>query len=145
MSVSTILYVEDDENTVLLLRHALADGCVPAEMLAVENARDALTYLTRASNFADPQRPPLPALVLLDINLPGMPGWGVLAWMRRTVGVRALPVFMFSTSQAEQDVQQAYELGANGFLPKPPDFRGLQEVAAFLKDWLRCVRPPPLQ
>lgn len=145
ITVPTILYVEDDETSVLLLRHAFADLGLPAEMHAVESGRDAIAYLSRASNFADSQRPPLPTLVLLDINMPGMPGWGVLVWMRRTVGVRSLPVFMFSSSQAEHDVQQAYELGANGFLPKPPGFQGLQEVATFLQDWLRLVRPPPLR
>jgi CheY-like chemotaxis protein len=77
--------------------------------------------------------------------MPGMSGWGVLGWIRRTVAVRPLPVFVFSTSQAERDVQQAYELGANGFLPRPTNFQGFQEVAAFLTDWLRLVRPPPLR
>lgn len=145
MTVPMILYVEDEANDVLLMRNAFADIRVPAELQAVENGQDAIEYLSKAGNFADPQRPRLPMLILLDIHMPGMPGWRVLAWIRRTVGVRSLPVFMFSTSLAARDVQQAYELGANGFLPKPSHFQGFKEVAAFLKGWLRFVRPPPIR
>ena len=145
MSVPTILYVEDDEDCVLLLRTALAERGVSAELQAVANAARAIEYLSRASNFADPRRPRLPALTLLDINMPGMPGWGALVWMRRTVGVRGLPVFIFSSSDAERDIQQAYELGATGFLPKPDRFQGFEAVASFLQDWLKLVRPPPIR
>jgi CheY-like chemotaxis protein len=66
----------------------------------------------------------------------------VLAWLRDQPVLSTLAVCVFSSSASRDDVERAYALGANAFIVKPPSLGERLEVARFLKQWLKCIRPP---
>ena len=71
---------------------------------------------------------PFPALVLLDLNLPEMPGFEVLKRIRENPAHAQLPVVVFTSSEREEDRARAHELGASDFLKKPNLVAGFEEA-----------------
>jgi len=131
-----ILQVEDDPNDVFLLHHALKKAGAENPVQVVTDGEQAIDYLRGAGKFADREQFPLPSLVLLDLNLPGLPGLEVLRWIRQASGI-PLVVLVLSTSGEDADIAAAYRLGANGFLVKPAHAHKLVDLARAIKDfWL---------
>ena len=136
---ASILLVEDDEADVLLLRRAFKDADIQNPVQVARDGQEAIDFLAR------PWLPPedrLPALVLLDLKMPRRTGAEVLAWMRDQPVLCTVPVFVFSSSANRNDIEQAYALGANAFMVKPPSLGERLELARFLKQWLRLNQPP---
>jgi CheY-like chemotaxis protein len=135
-SFSSMLLVDDDPNDLLLLERALRKTGFEDALTAVNDGEAAVAFL---SGKASPQKGRLPALILLDIKLPKLSGFEVLAWIRSQPGLRRMPVVFLTSSQDKHDVARAYELGANAYLIKPPGLNELVElmkaVAAF---WIRA-------
>ena len=133
----TILYAEDEENDVFFLENAFQKAGSPHSLKAVPDGAQALEYLVGDGPFADRLRYPLPALILLDINMPKKSGLEVLAWLRRQAPFKSLPVVMLTSSLRPEDMEKARELGADDFLIKPSDPRELVEIVKSLQDrWL---------
>jgi len=96
-----------------------------------------IAYLQGANHFADREQYPLPNLILLDLKMPRLSGFDVLAWLRHEEKCRWLPVIVLSSSNHEADVQRAYSLGANSYLVKPVAFDSLVEIVqAIERYWL---------
>jgi CheY-like chemotaxis protein len=95
----------------------------------VENGQTAIAYLDGAGKFADRAAYPLPGLVLLDIKLPGLHGFDVLAWVRQDKRFAHLPVAMLSSSDEPGDIHKARQLGANCYIVKQS---GYLDVVQFL-------------
>ncbi len=134
-----VLLVEDSDADVELLRAAFAEALPAAELRVAWNGEEALAVLL------DPDRPPLPDLILLDLNLPRVGGLEVLQAVRAAgePGVRRLPIVVLSTSDAPADVHRAYELGANAYVPKPFDVDELLRVGRSLAEfWFRSAVLP---
>lgn len=141
--MKTILYVEDDEDSVFLFRHAMAKAGTNYLLNVASDGQVAIDYLQGAGKFQDRAAFPLPCLVLLDLKLPRVPGLAVLKWIRAESGLD-VPVLILSSSQHHEDISRAYKLGANGYLVKPSDLEELQEMARMLQGfWLRQNIPPP--
>ena len=105
------------------------------ELEIAEDGAEAMKVLTR------PEPAMLPDIILLDINLPGMDGFELLALIRKTPRLRIIPVVILSSSIDEGDIQRAYGLGANAYMSKPmEDFLDL--VGDFDRFWLKRVRLP---
>src|SRR5690606_8887044 len=86
----------------------------------------------------------LPALVLLDLNLPKLDGLEVLRRLRAESRTRHVPVVVLTSSREAQDVLRAYQLGANGYVRKPIDFDEFRECArVMLAHWIRLNVLPP--
>jgi CheY-like chemotaxis protein len=131
-----ILQVEDDPNDIFLLRHAMQRAGAENPIQVATDGHQAIAYLRGAGKYADRARYPLPCLVLLDLNMPGMPGLDVLRWIRQQSGM-PLIVLILSTSAEDEDIAAAYRLGANGFLVKPAQASRLVDMATAIKDfWL---------
>ena len=128
-----ILVVEDDEEDIGLLRHAFTrvGGGVPVRF--VKDGDHAVAYLSGAPPFQDRQEFPLPTLILLDLKLPRRSGLEVLDWIRARPELRKTPVIVFTSSREDEDIDRAYERGANSYLVKPPDFKGLIEMVEALR------------
>jgi CheY-like chemotaxis protein len=88
---------------------------------------------------------PLPAIVLLDINLPKLNGIEVLRQFRAHARFGHLPVVMLTTSAEDQDVQSAYALGANSYIVKPVDFDSFTTVAGQIDAYWLTINVPPLR
>jgi CheY-like chemotaxis protein len=137
MSAVTILHVDDDSNDAVLFQHACQKAGIDCNLQNVEDGDQAITYLRGAEKFADRQRYPIPTLVLLDLKMPRLNGFDVLAWVRSDRQLRALPVVVLSSSNHDADVKRAYDLGANSYLVKPVGFESLVEIARSLNQyWL---------
>jgi len=134
-----VLLVEDSDADVELMRAAFADALPQAELRVAWNGEEALASLL------DGDRPPLPDLVLLDLNLPRVGGLEVLQALRGASEpqVRRLPVVVLSTSNAPADVDRAYELGANAYVSKPFEVDELLRVGRSLAEfWFRSAVLP---
>ncbi len=127
-----ILLVENSQDDILLILRAFQRAGVTRRIQAVTSGMDALAYLKGDVPYSDRERYPLPALVLLDIKMPGMDGFEVLAWIRRQWEFFQLPVVMLTNSDHIRDVNEAYHLGANSFLVKPLDFENAAELGRAL-------------
>jgi CheY-like chemotaxis protein len=123
-----ILVVEDNENDVTLIRRTLANACLPNPQHFVESGEEAINYLVGAGPYSDRTNYPLPALLLLDLKLPGKDGFEVLQWIRGHRNFANLRVVVLTSSNEIRDVQKAYRLGANSFLVKPLEFENVREL-----------------
>ena len=124
----TILHVEDDPNDVLLVNRAIQKSNAAMIVRSVTDGDQALAYLAGRESFADRQEFPLPHLVLLDLKMPRKSGLEVLAWIRQQPRLKRMVVVIFTSSKHDQDINRAYELGANSYLVKPVGFDALQET-----------------
>ena len=139
MNDGMILLVEDDPDDVALTLRAFQKNGIRNEVVVVTDGEEALRFLR-----ADPAARPLPALILLDINLPKIRGLDVLRSLRADERTRYLPVVVHTTSNEERDIARGYELGANSYVRKPVDFEQFLESVRLLGlYWLLVNEPMP--
>jgi DNA-binding response OmpR family regulator len=131
-----ILYVEDEENDAVLLGLAFRRAKVQFPLAVVSDGRQAVEYLWGEGRFADRARHPLPCLLILDLNLPLMGGFEVLARVRAETRFASLPVLVFTSSAQESDRFRARELGASDYIVKPPQIERLVMFAESLERWV---------
>lgn len=135
MNKGCILQVEDEEIDVFLFRHVFEMTGITSPLRAVSDGQLAIDYLSGSGVYSDRDRYPMPYLVLLDLNLPMRSGFEVLKWIRQHPVLKTLVVIVFSSSALQQDVNEAYELGANSYIAKPSEIQKILEVAQLLKGW----------
>jgi CheY-like chemotaxis protein len=132
-----ILSIEDNADDIFLLGMAFRKAQVSARMEFLQDGEQALDY------FSAPAAKPIPALLLLDLKLPKHSGLEVLAWMRGHPPLRRLPIVMLTSSNQPEDIDQAYDLGANSYLVKPGSIDELVELARAIESyWLRANAKP---
>jgi CheY-like chemotaxis protein len=132
-----ILLVEDCEEDALLMRTVAGRAGFGQSLRQVRNGEEAIAYLLGDGVYSDRKQFPVPAAVLLDLNLPRKNGFEVLAWMREQPAFRHLHTYILTSSSRPEDIQKAYDLGANSYLVKPANFDGLVNLAHCLLAWLR--------
>jgi len=139
-----ILLIEDDKGDQELTRRALEKGKIKNDLFIVEDGKQALDYLFRRGKYSDPAVSPQPDLVLLDLNLPKIHGRKVLEEIRNSDELKKIVVVIMTTSTQEEDIIRSYEMGANSYITKPPDFQQfvklVQEVGHY---WFQVVVLPP--
>jgi len=139
--MACILYAEDEENDVFFLNYAFEVAGLSYTVKAVPDGVQAIEYLAGEGPFADRECHPVPALVLLDINMPKKSGLEVLEWARRQQRFKSLPVLILTSSSREEDREKARQLGANDYLLKPSDPLKLVEMVKILHArWLTADR-----
>ena len=138
-----ILLVEDNPDDVLFLERAFAATGVAVPLRIVKDAGGAIDYLIGEGKYADRSTYPLPALVLLDLKMPGASGLVVLRWLREQPVLKRLPVVMLTSSAQEEDIAQAFDLGINSYVVKPSGLKQLSEVARQIETyWLSLNHRP---
>ena len=138
-----ILVVDDLEEDTFLIRTSLEKANVDCTFQAVRSGEEAISYLKGEGKYRDRQEFPLPDLILLDLKMIGMDGFEVLEWIRQHPTLRTLRVVVLTSSDQMQDVNRAYEFGANSFLVKPLDFKNYVQLGQFLNGyWLKLDRGP---
>jgi two-component system, response regulator len=126
-----ILLVEDDEDHVFLVRRALADLADAAVTVEVAGDGEQATERLARARYA-PGGPP--QLVLLDLKMPRMDGLEVLARIRADEATQDLPVVVLTSSERQEDRQEALRLGATWFVCKPIDGRRFRAEVQQLAD-----------
>lgn len=138
----TILIAEDNEDDIELLRMALAKAGLKNPVHVCRDGEDVIAYLRGHGPYADRQNYPFPRLLILDLKMPKMTGLEVLRWVRHHPHCTVIPTVIMSTSLHLNDIQEAYELGANAYITKPQRF---EELPVILKDlfsfWGHCQLP----
>lgn len=136
-----ILLMEDDPGDVELILEALRQARLALSIARVADGEEGMRYLRRQDEYREARRPDL---ILLDLNMPRMDGREVLAAVKSDKELRAIPVVVLTTSDAETDIAASYDLGANCYLKKPLEFAEFLNVVKSLEDfWLTLVKLPP--
>ena len=124
----TILFLEDDENDILLVRRVIKKLDLNANFRFCQDGTEGLKYLKGEGKYADREEFPLPSLIILDIKLPKVSGLEVVRWIKKQEDHKNTPVIMLSSSGQPGDILKAYEFGANSFLVKPVEFSQFIEM-----------------
>jgi CheY-like chemotaxis protein len=137
-----ILLVEDDPNDVWLVKHAFQNANISNPLRIVNDGQEAIDYLKGGGAYSDRGAFPLPKLVLLDLKMPRLNGFDVIGWMRRHYPWKLTPIIILSSSALPQDVNRAYELGANAYMVKPADYRALERLFRTIADFWSAGETP---
>ncbi len=133
--MKTVLYAEDYPDDVFFMTRAFKRVAPACHLVAVGNGVQAIAYLTGERPFEDRQANPRPALVLLDLSMPLVNGFEVLQWIRAEADLQALPVFVLTSSDNEDDRERASRLGASGYLVKPGQPDNLGDLLSGLRPY----------
>jgi len=133
----SILLVEDDETDVLLFEQATKRAGVAWNVNVARDGVEAMEYLRGEGNFAGSPRP---HLILLDWKMPRKDGRAVLGEIRADPVLGSIPTIVFTSSDAPDDVVQAYRLGANCYVRKPSDLTHLKALVKAIDNfWVKTV------
>ena len=135
-----ILLVEDDPGDVMITTEALDRSDVAHELHTVHDGEAALDFLRRQAPYGDARRPDL---VLLDLNLPRLDGRDVLAAAKGDPLLRSIPIVVFTTSEADDDVSTSYDLHANAYVSKPLDFDAYVRAVRQIDDFFMSLAQLP--
>lgn len=133
-SKPTILLVEDNDEDVFLLRRALKKGNVDCTLHTAEDGEEAINYLRGTGKYVDRSAFPMPSLVLLDLKLPYVNGFEVLAWTATQPSCKDLRIIILTSSGEESDRGKAEEFGIAEYFLKPPTHELIATVAKALQD-----------
>ena len=135
-----ILLVEDNPGDVRLTKEALKEGKVYSNLHWVKDGVEAMEFLRRQGKH---KNVPRPDIILLDLNLPKKDGREVLSEIKGDEALRAIPVVILTTSQAEEDVLRSYDLHANCYVTKPVDLeKFITVVQSIDRFWLTIATLP---
>jgi CheY-like chemotaxis protein len=137
-----ILMADDDDDDFMLTQKALKASKLLNKLVRVSDGEELMDYLLKRGNFAsaDTLRP---GIILLDLNMPRKDGREALREIKENESLRNIPVVVFTTSKADEDVVRSYQLGVNSFITKPVTFNNLLEVMSSLgRYWFEIVELP---
>ena len=149
MPIKSILLVEDNPDDRELMKLAFAQGEIPHNLIVVSDGIEALAYLHSPELSAESESSfdltAMPALVILDLNLPKISGIEILRRIRAEPRTRLLPVVIISSSNEPQDLIDSYINGCNSYIRKPIHFTQLQKFVKEISTyWLTVNQLPPV-
>ncbi len=128
-----LVVVEDNDEDFEALSRVLRETTARDQIVRYETGEEAVAGLL------DGERP---ALVILDLNLPGIQGLDVLARVKHDPARRIVPIIVLSGSRRQEDIDAAYDAGANAYLAKPLDFAELRRVVISMFDFWQVASLP---
>ena len=143
LKMADILLIEDNAGDITLTREALEESKVKNNLFVARDGEEAMEFLNKQGRYSDM---PTPDLILLDLNLPKKDGREVLRDIKDDPVLKAIPVVVLTTSDADADILKAYELAANCYIKKPVDFERFIEVVKNIKHfWFTIVKLPNMK
>lgn len=141
IKLAEILLVEDNEGDIELTKEAFEDAKFRNNLHIAEDGDQALDYLFKRNGYEDAV---VPDIVLLDLNLPGTDGREVLEAIKADITLKRVPVIVLTSSQADKDVVESYNLHANCYIVKPVNAVKFMEVVKSVENfWVDIVCLPP--
>lgn len=137
-----ILLVEDNLDDVELTLRAFKKSQIANEIIVAHDGAEALSHILPKDSETDTPTP-LPAVILLDLNLPKVSGLEVLKKLRSNERTQTLPVVVLTSSKQEEDIMESYRLGANSYIRKPVDSLQFIEAVRQLGLYWLVVNVPP--
>ena len=138
-----ILLVEDNPDHAELVLRALAEHHIANKVQHLLDGQAALDYLLRRDTYTDPKTSPRPHVILLDMRLPRIDGLEVLKTIKQSEALRAIPVIVLTTSEAEKDIARAYHYHANSYLVKPVGYAEFAQMLESLASYWLCWNKYP--
>jgi CheY-like chemotaxis protein len=138
----TILLVEDDDGHARLLEKNLRRGGMVNKLVRVADGQEAVDYFARTPPYQDATLHPFPSLVLLDVRMPRMDGFEVLAHLKRDPELMKIPVIMLTSTDNQKEINRAYELGANGYVVKPVAVQSFVDRVVKLGMFIEVIELP---
>jgi len=139
-SFINILLVEDNLAHQKITEYALKRGVAPFRLSIVRDGEEALDYLYRRNAYADAAISPSPNIILLDLNLPKRDGREILKIIKDDPSFKDIPIVIVSTSDREEDVSYAFQLGAVAYISKSSGFDKFNEELAGISKYARSKR-----
>lgn len=137
-----ILMADDDDDDFMLAEKALKASKLLNTLVRVKDGEELIDYLLQKGDY-EGKETPRPGIILLDLNMPRKDGREALKEIKEHEELRDIPVVVFTTSKAEEDVYRSYQLGVNSFITKPVTFNSLLEVMSSLgRYWFEIVELP---
>lgn len=139
-----ILVVDDsDDDYDALLRTFRIISGITNPLHRCEDGRQALDYLFLQGSYRHRADTVRPAIILLDLNMPGIDGFRVLAEIKEDASLKSIPVIIMTTSNDERDIETCYRMGANAYVRKPFDSSDFLDTMKRLTDfWVGCAQLP---
>lgn len=138
--LAEILLVEDNEGDILLTQEAFEEAKFGNRLHVVESGDQALDFLFKQNGYEDA---PTPDIILLDLNLPGTDGREVLEIVKSNEHVKRIPIIVLTSSGADKDILESYNLHANCYIIKPVDaFKFIDVVQRVENFWVEIVCLP---
>ena len=135
-----ILLVEDNPGDVELTKNVFENGKVANNIEVATDGEQAMAYLRKEGDYADATTPDI---ILLDLNLPKKDGREVLGEIKTDDHLKKIPIIILTTSQADEDINNAYLNHANCYIRKPVDLEVFVDVARNIENfWLSIVKLP---
>lgn len=142
MNEKPILLVEDNPDDEVLTLRAFGKNHIANPVVVARDGVEALDYLFGTGTYAGRDAAASPAVVLLDLKLPRIDGLEVLRRVRADERTALLPVVILTTSREQQDIFEAYSLGANSYIRKPVDFdKFIEAIGQIGLYWLGLNEP----
>ncbi len=129
---NVILMIDDNPTDVLLIKEAFAFCEGNEKIYVAENGFQAIEFLKQQGQYL---QAPRPDLILLDLNMPRKNGFEVLAEMKADPNFRSIPIIIYTSSVAKEDIKTAYHNHANGYIRKSVDFDNCIKIARLIKDF----------
>jgi len=114
-----VLVAEDSDDDALLLTRAFRKAGIGKPVHVCRDGQEMIDYLSGADKFKDRTTYPLPSMLLVDLKMPKVNGFEVLAWLKENESLRDLRAAVLSSSDHPSDMKRAYELGASYYFVKP--------------------------
>lgn len=138
-----IVMADDDEDDILLTEKAFQQNRLLNKFSKVRNGEELLDFLHNRGMYQDTEAYPRPGLILLDLNMPKKDGRETLREIKADEKFKDIPIVIFTTSKAEEDIYRSYKMGVNSFITKPVTFDKLIEVIRVVGEyWLEIVELP---
>jgi chemotaxis family two-component system response regulator Rcp1 len=135
-----VLLVEDSPRDVQLTREAFREAQMSAHLHVVSDGLEAMDFLRQEGAHI---HAPRPGLVLLDLGLPKMNGHEVLARIKTSDALKAIPTVVLSRSDTDSDIVKSYRLQANCYLTKPAELEAFVGLVRSIHDfWLIKAKLP---
>src|ERR1051325_4277376 len=119
----TILVAEDDPNDQFFIEKELKKLTIPIELRFVNDGEQAVAYLLALGKFADSGQFPKPDVMFIDLKMPRLNGFELLEWLQKNGLSERILTVVVSSSSLQEDIDKAYDLGANAYLIKPANLR----------------------
>jgi len=137
-----ILLIDDNPGDARLTKEVIKECNLESTLNVdiISDSEDAINFLTNKPPFENAQRPDI---ILLDLNLPKKTGLEILKEAKANPSIKTIPIIMMTTSDAEYDLNNAYQNLVNAYIVKPPDFDTLiTTMTNIVNFWFKTVLLP---
>jgi len=140
MTSIEVLLVEDNPGDVRLTQEVFKETKIRNNLHIITDGLEVMPFLRQEGKYGNVPRPDL---ILLDLNLPKKDGRELLAEIKNDPALRHIPVVILTTSRADEDILNSYDLHVNCYITKPVDLEQFIKVVKGIEDfWLTIVKLP---